>query len=330
MRKFMKWTGIGCGGLVGLLVLVTVVAVVWKPWAPRIEVVDPAAGGQRVTQDGLLGNFYPAPRPGAPAVLVLGGSEGGLAQYTDQTGRMLAEQGFNALVLSYWGGPGQHPRMEHLPLETFDTALAWLGRQPTVDPSRMGVIGASKGGEAALLVASRHPELRAVVGLVPSHVVWQGLDQAELWRMVTGIGGTWTEAGQEVPYLPYHPDYRGGGELVELYRMSLQNAAQHPDAVIPVERSTAPMLLVCGEQDTMWPSCDMSREVQQRARAAGTPEVTLLAYRDAGHLAGGPPLPEGSSFREQLGQWGGSIEGNEHSRADSWPQVVEFLRSNLG
>lgn len=69
--------------------------------------------------------------------------------------------------------------MENLPVETFDAALTWLQQQPGVKSDRLAVMGASKGGEAAVLVGSRHPDVSAVVGYVPSHVVWQGFDTAE-------------------------------------------------------------------------------------------------------------------------------------------------------
>lgn len=325
----VKGCGIGCAGLLGVLLIVAVVLAIWKPWAPEIEVVEPAAGGRRVTEDGLIGNFYPAPGSGrAPAILVLGGSEGGLSRGSDGMARALAAEGYSTLALSYWGAPGQVPRMEELPLETFDTALAWLGRQERVDPDRIGILGGSKGAEAALLVATRSPDVKAVVANVPSHVVWAGIDLAEIWRMVN-IGSTWSLGGHPVPYVPYAQS-GSQQETVELYRTSLST---QPDAeaaaTIPVETSEAPMLLVCGENDTLWPSCEMARKVQTRAEIHDGPPVQVLAYPDAGHFAQGPPADPASEHYQHLADLGGTIEGNQAARQDSWPKVLTFFEKNL-
>lgn len=314
---------IGLAALVAVLALVAGVAWVVKPWAPEVVVSDPLPGGRRVTDDGMLAHYYPARGDAQrPTVLVVGGSEGGLSPLLDRTASALQTEGFNALALAYWGAPGQPQAMDALPLETFTRALDWLRRQPEVDAGKLAFMGTSKGGEAAVLLASRTPELRAVVGYVPSNVVWAGLDLREPWR--TGsIGSTWNSGGQPVPYLPYDaPGYRGG-PLVGLYAESLTHLAEHPDAEIPVERSTAPLLLVCGEDDQLWPSCPMARSVQQRSQSRGGPEVTVLAYPDAGHLVSGPPRPEGDDA--DLTQLGGTQAGGTEALQDSWPKVVEFL-----
>ncbi|MDO5628976.1 MAG: acyl-CoA thioester hydrolase/BAAT C-terminal domain-containing protein [Mobilicoccus sp.] len=325
----VKKIGIGCLGVVVACVLVVTVLAVWAPWAPEIEVVDPAPGGERVTDGDLLGNYYPAADSEAgPAVLVLGGSEGGLSGIADLMARSLADEGISAMALSYWGGPDQARRMEDLPLERFDEAIAWLGKRPENDPARVGIVGASKGGEAAVLIGSRNPNIAATVGLTPSNVVWQGFDQAQFWRMFLGMGSTWSAGGEPVPYLPYSGDFRGG-DLVELYRASWATVDEHPEAVIPVENAAGPMLLVCGEADTLWHACEMSRAIEERAAAHGG-EVTLLAYDDAGHFGVGPPVPDDSPHRDMLADLGGSVEGNAAARADSWPQVVAFLRAQLG
>lgn len=317
---------IGLGMLIALLVVAGAALVAWKPWAPDIEVVDPGEGGRRVTDNGMLANYYPAPGAGRhPAVLVIGGSEGGLHSVVDREARALRAEGFTALALSYFGAEGQPDAMENLPLETFTTALDWLKTQPEAAPDRLGIMGASKGGEAVVLLASRVPELKAVVGYVPSNVVWAGVNQREPWKQLS-IGSTWSSGGAPVPYLPYSGDYRGG-PLVDLYSQSLEDIPQHPEAVIPVEKAKAPLLLVCGEADTMWPGCRMSREIEKRASANGGPEVTVLAYPDAGHFITGPPLATPGSF--DLTPMGGTQQGNEHALTDGWPKVVAFLKETL-
>src|SRR5262249_51928552 len=52
--------------------------------------------------------------------------------------------------------------------------LAWLAAQSSVDPDRIGVIGASRGAELALLLGTLYPRVRVVVAYMPSNVVARG------------------------------------------------------------------------------------------------------------------------------------------------------------
>ena len=155
-------------------------------------------------EDGLTGVFYgPAAGTPGPAVLVLGGSEGGLG-LSSRRAAHLASQGFAALALAYFGAEGLPPTLANIPLEYFQRALAWLARQPEVQPDRIAVLGISRGSEAALqLGATFHGGLRAVVAEVPSHIRWNGFDRS-------APGAAWTERGVPLPFLgfgtPASPD----------------------------------------------------------------------------------------------------------------------------
>jgi dienelactone hydrolase len=313
-------------GLVIAALLIASAAALWvrKPWMPPVQLADPGPSGRRVTQSGLLGNYYPA-SSGVPSVgiLLLGGSEGGLGSGGTAQGRALQAAGFSVLHLSYFRGPGQSRTLENAPLELFDRALAWLSEQPGVDPSRLAVIGGSKGAEAALLIATRHPELKAVVAAMPSSVVWPGVDWE--YGFGSGSGSSWSEGGEPLDHVPYGDfDYKVG--IRSRYDGGLAHASRHPGAIIPIERAGSPILLICGESDSLWPSCPMARQVLARAAKRGGPEVKVLAYRDAGHAVFGTPVPKGDPKRERLGSTGGSSAGNAAAREDAWPKVVNFLR----
>lgn len=327
MKRFLRITGIAIGAVLALTLIAGAVLVAWKPWAPEIVIAEPGDGGLRITDEGLVANYYPA-QTSAPGIVVFGGSDGGLSAAVDGTARALHEDGFSVLAISYWGAPGQEPRMENLPLEYFDTAVSWLQDQPEVAPDAIGVFGGSKGGEAALLVASRNPAVTAVVANVPSHVAWAGIDSAEFWRM-GNIGSTWSADGQPVPYVPYANSARTR-DIFELYRTSLaENPAAVEKARIRVDRTAAPIMMVCGEADNLWPSCQMAREVERFARANGKTDVTLLAYPEAGHLVQGPPAQPDSEEYANLDYGGGTVAGTQAARKDSWPQVLKFLHREL-
>ncbi|WP_379553875.1 acyl-CoA thioester hydrolase/BAAT C-terminal domain-containing protein [Qipengyuania sp. DGS5-3] len=298
---------------------------------PEIEVLDPGTTGQRIDQAGLFGNYYPAKRTEdaihadrRPAVLLLGGSEGGLGSGAKHMALSLQEEGFTVLHLAYFGAPGQPEALERIPIEGFDQALDWLKQQPGVDPQRLSVVGASKGAEAALIIASRRDDLSAVVGGMPTSVAWNGINWASSGQSPYS---SWTIGGKQVATMPFS-DWQASEGIISVYRAvedpALSAAAER--AAIPIEQASAGIMLVCGEAETMWPACPMSRMIAKRSAQKSGPAVSVLAYPDAGHFVFGPPMETDSPFYERLDMFGGSVEGNAKARAESWPKVVAFLK----
>ncbi|MGZ6013907.1 MAG: acyl-CoA thioester hydrolase/BAAT C-terminal domain-containing protein, partial [Caulobacteraceae bacterium] len=255
----------------------------------------------------------------APGLLILGGSEGGHGP-AFHFAATFARRGFASLGLAYFADPGLPATLENVPLEYFTAAIDWLVAQPGVDPKRIGVFGGSKGAEAALLVASRDPRIKAVVAGVPSSVAWQGVNMAN----PANPGPSWTLNGKPIPYAHYDGSqpFRG---ILDLYQRSLAKAP--PEAVIPVERINGPVLLVSAKSDGLWPSAAMGDAVISRLdKAKFRFPHTNLAYADAGHAGFGEPLPPGSAVPPaMLAQLGGTAQGNLAMRADAWPKILAFL-----
>ena len=59
-------------------------------------------------------------------------------------------------------------------LEYFDAPKKWLMERSHTRDDGCIIYGLSKGAELALVLASYDSDYKAVVALVPSHVVWQG------------------------------------------------------------------------------------------------------------------------------------------------------------
>ena len=322
MRKALKRTAIALG-VGAALVTAGGAWLAAQPWGPPVELVEPVAGGTPIRLPELVGNYYPGVGEGPrPAILLLGGSEGGLGAAADGQARLLAKEGFSVLVLAYYRLPGQPQRFELIPLETFTRAPDWLKAHEGVEPARLAIMGTSKGAEAALLVASRRTDISAVVAAVPSQVAWQGFD----WSFAPVNTSSWSEGGKPVPFLPITTVGWNG----DIYGPALADAAKHPEAAIPVEQIAAPVLLLCGEEDKLWPSCPMARAVKaRRDGAAGSLATTLLAYPDAGHFGVGPALPEGRDVPALITMFGGSAQGNVAARADGWPRTIAFLKQAM-
>ncbi|BAK33259.1 hypothetical protein MLP_02450 [Microlunatus phosphovorus NM-1] len=297
---------------------------IWKPWAPEMRVAEPAASGEWVRADGVLGHWYPAEdADDGPGVLLVSGSEGGLQPRLVAQATALQAEGFSVLALAYFGAEGQSDALVDIPLETFDAGIDWLARQPEVDPERIGMVGGSKGAEAALLMASRRDRLAAVVANVPSHVVWQGLDLVRPWRMGTDPRSSWSDRGQPLPYASLASGALPPETLTEIYQQAL-DAGVPPASRIDIDAIEAPVLLTCGGRDTVWPSCPMAEEIA--AAASDKQHLTVLDYPDAGHFVQGPP---GDLDPAQIESGGGTAQANAAARAQAWPQLVAFLKRSL-
>lgn len=309
------------GTIGGVLALLGATSAHSQAWVPPVEMAEPAPHGVRIATDRVIGNYLAAPGTGRkPAILLLGGSEGALGGGALQWAVELQAAGFSVLQLSYYRAPGQSADFSRVPIETLERGLTWLRRQPGVDPRRIGVVGGSKGAEGALILAARRRDIRAVVAGMPSAYQWAAFS----WDGRDLPGASWSLDGRDVPFLPYGPFDPEVG-MLSLYANGLEARAAHEDAAIAIERSPAPVLLICGEMDALWPSCAMAEMLRQRS-----PRVQVLAYENAGHAVFGPPLADDSTSLPMLAALGGTPEGNNSARRDSWPRMIAFLRLALG
>jgi pimeloyl-ACP methyl ester carboxylesterase len=128
------------------------------PWR---EVAIPTVRGKT-----LFGWFIPAGE-GAPALAVVHGW-GGNAEMMLPLAKLLHVAGYTLLFFDARShGRSDGDSFASLPrfAEDLEHAVNWLQQQVEVDAERVGVIGHSVGAGAALLLASRRPDLAAAVSL---------------------------------------------------------------------------------------------------------------------------------------------------------------------
>ncbi len=299
------------------------------------QVIFVASGVQRTAIEGeaFEGVLFEAPGPGPhPVVMLMTGSGGGMPESHAEA---LASRGITALAIAHFNYPNRPADLINIPLEYFHDAAGWL-RARTGAP-RIGLVGASRGGEGVLLLASSRPELYgAVVAIVPSNVVWDGCCSPDAFTQPA-----WTYRGEPIV-----------GVISELLADPVAAAAAFAEiapefgfhagmlnpgaAAIPVERIEAPILLLSGDSDELWPSTLGAEQVIQRLRANDFPYTAEhIAYPGAGHTAGSGMLVTSLSTRgvhpvaKVVDPLGGTPALNAAANRDAIRQQVAFFMTHL-
>lgn len=305
-----------------------------------------AAGSIRISFDPIGIRLSTAtPFPGAvwavpadhrhhPVVIVLGGSEGG-SSTARAMAPLFAARGYATLGLPYYD-PGYDPtdRIEGLPrsftaipVDRLATVREWLNRQPEADANRIGLWGASKGAEFALIAASNYSWIKAVVAVVPSDLVWEG------WGGTGPATASFAFDGRPLAFEPYagmdvELTKAAKGELMDLRRVHVEGRAAHPDRVdaarIPIERFHGTLLLIAGGRDQVWPSAEMAKNILA-VRKRAHEKTRIIAVPLANHFLGGP----GTTPVAPLVTPGSDAVAIAHARADGWAATFDTFDGAL-
>ena len=113
-----------------------------------------------------LGGYFFKPQAGQPpypALILLHGFAGH-AHTMAGLARAASANGYAALALSlrgWLGSEGESDQGLRQPLDVL-AAIDWLANRPLVDRERLALVGASMGGQVALLAAAHRPPIKAV------------------------------------------------------------------------------------------------------------------------------------------------------------------------
>lgn len=294
---------------------------------------SPELQAEPVREGGLYGTLF---RPSTPqhlrgACLCLGGSEGGLY---DSIAALLASEGFLVLNLAYFGLPesGLPESLINIPLEYFGQAIHWLRALPEVAGRRVGVTGASKGAEAALLIGATFPEeVGAVAAIASGGLVFEGIDRTGQFPKGQPMS-SWSWQGKPWPYIPYRTDWQaffsspGSKAMTPVHQRALEQASQAEivAATIPVEKIAGPVLLVSGGQDQVWNATELSEIAYRRRQASGQP-VEHLSDPRAGHSLSLPGLP--TYVNVPWTPMGGEPQATAHLQMQAWDARVRTLEN---
>jgi len=286
---------------------------------------------ERRAKVGFVGDYVtPAGAGRHPAVIVWGGSEGGLGESPAWAG-MLASHGIPALAIAYFDEPGLPCALDDIPLEYFEKAIKWLRSQPGVDPGRVWILSVSRGSEADLLVAAHWPALvHGVIAAAPSSVVWGPISGQCKTIDLTA----WTLGGQPLDGATAETGYTRNPDGSVRGRGSFLSGLAGPDAAaarIPIERFKGPVMLISGGDDQLWPSSVFADRIMASLQHDPARHVDLN-YPGAGHLVFGVPSAPAAIEQKNAGgavlDLGGTPAADAAAHVSDWPAAIRFIRSN--
>jgi dienelactone hydrolase len=278
-----------------------------------------------------------------PALIVLGGSEGGSWAARDDSPR-LASRGFAVLGLPYYSPPSgakgerEIPELPQafadIPVERLNAAFEWLQQRDDVDSSRVAVLGISKGAEFVLIAATHFKWIKSAVAIVPSDVVWEGWGPG----VEPGKRASFALGGKPLPFVPYvgaDKEIAGfqTGRDVKMRRFQDRGRAANPAAAvrarIKVENFGGPLLVVGGHDDQVWASGMMAQNIAERRAAAGLETVALI-FPEAGHYLFGTGWKPTTQYDVGPNKSGGTAQANAQAQARAFVETIAFLKRTLG
>ncbi|MCC0643276.1 MULTISPECIES: acyl-CoA thioesterase/bile acid-CoA:amino acid N-acyltransferase family protein [unclassified Clostridioides] len=291
--------------------------------------------------DEFIGKLFYKQNSSNKTILVLGGSDGNL-DALELLAAPLASRGFNVLTVAYFDLEGLPSKLEEVPLEYFENVFKWISENEITNTKELFVHGTSKGGELALLLASRYKQIKKVVVSQPHAYCFQALDG----QMNGKDTSSWSYKGKPLPYIKvdnniFFEDQKKDIEkgipfgFASTYKKSIVRADNKEEARIKVENSEADILMISGKEDNIWNSYDGCVEIMEKLKKNNYQyNVELLTYDKMGHPLPIPyivPLKETLFVNMDGGIFssGGTVEGNAKGQFESWKRTIEFYKEPL-
>lgn len=288
----------------------------------------------------LPGSYFAAhPEPGKHPVIILVDGTDDLRASREVLMPQLVSKGYSVLHFATYSlvygasrqaVDGLPSRYVDVPIDRLQDAYDWLGTQPGVDADRVGLYGFSRNGAYVLLAATKYDWVKAVAGVSPSDVVWEGWGQG----VKLGTSSSYSWKGQPFPYVPYSPNWfketakLGRREPARLRTPMDEgrwaNLERVAAARIPVESYRGPLLLAGSEQDDIWSAGHAAQNMAERRAEQGL-KTTLLVFPFAGHsLLGDGQNPTVLLFEKDEVR---AIQAKAMSQ--TWQSTVDFFEAAL-
>jgi len=290
---------------------------------------------EEIRNKDLVANFYyPKNKQNIPLIILLGGSSGGISE-VDGRAKIISSHGYAVLALVYFGLENLPKNLERIPVEYFFNSIDWAKEKQFIDTTRIVIVGVSKGGEAALLVASMRRDIKGAIAFVPSNVRWQGIPDGPSFISKS----SWTFNGKDLPYLKcsigfsFFWKFISNSKQIEMREIFqtifTEDKSKIEPALIEVEKINGPILLIAGKDDKVWPSYDMCQMVRNRLDSLKFEhQIECLNYDNAGHLIFfRPDLMPTINYKYDQIATGGKDSENSAAQIDSWNKMIAFLQT---
>ena len=267
--------------------------------------------------------FVPKEKLHKGLVICFGGSDGGP---NFETAKRLAEEGYETFALFMFGMKNQEQTLRKIPLEQFEDVINYINKN-IKDNKPISVLGASKGAEYALNLASKYSEIDNLILIAPSSYNFAGLDFKD-------YGSSWTYKGKELPYIGIKKSsfnsflkniivpniIKSPISYKETYNSAIEKDSSSQEKLIPAKGVKANILLIVGEDDMMWDSLAMANKIKEQ-----NPKAKIYSYKGAGHIFAGNGILNLGKIRVATG---GTAESNEKAKSESRKTIDDFLKEN--
>ena len=239
-----------------------------------------------VEKEGFEGVLFPGNGSKDKIVIVMSGSNGGMSMAKNEA-RFYHSNGIAAMALALFRTKQTPKQLVSVPVEFVEKAIRYLKE---MGYQKIGIDGASKGSEMALIAASMFEELTCVIARVPSYFVSEGLAGEGKKRGPSGTS-CWSYKGKDLAYAPYRSRtiniFKILKEEKELKLLTINGDKDvTEETIIPVEKINGPVLLISSKHDEVWPSYESALFIEDRLNSVSFPyEHKHVAFENMSHAA---------------------------------------------
>ena len=233
---------------------------------------------EEITGGNIRGTlFSPSQRGSYPAIItIFGGNK--MGHVREEYAAYLAKQGYVTFALPFFGVDGLSKTYTEKPIEIeyFEEAIESLKSLDNVN-GKIGILGHSKGGDIALGIMAHLSDINAVC-TINGAIVSIGADVIHKGHVTKMIGS-------DVSRLAINAD----GTL-DISNM-LDNPRDFPTRIHQIQRSSADLLMIVGQEDKNWQSELFADIAQELMDIEGKKNYEIIKYAHSGHFFDLPNTP---------------------------------------
>jgi len=210
--------------------------------------------------------LYIGPGDKQPLIVGLGGSEGGNAwassHWKDIRDKFI-EKGYAFLAVKYFGGNGTPDSLDRIRISDVHKAIEEAIKNDKIDKNKIAIVGGSRGGDLALLIASYYKDIHCVVAIVPANVVFP----ANTMGFATPA---WVYKNKPLKFVPVNNEavlFLMKRNLRGAFDAMLKDSVAVAQSLIKVENIHGPILLLSATKDEISPSTPMCDSMITRLQA---------------------------------------------------------------